>query len=145
MFRLAILIIVVLEGDVNSLTQKLEDLEKRLAESKENERRARQLANHTIPKSPPPKPTSSHQQKPINSHYKKPTATRSTGVFVMDNGNAGNSSLEAIKGFGFAGGETLPTGVRSQGSVQAAMKQAAVNGSTNRAQKMAVNRPTRKF
>jgi len=59
----------VLEGDVNSLTQKLEDLEKRLAESKENERRARQLANHTIPKSPPPKPTSSHQQKYVNTIF----------------------------------------------------------------------------
>ena len=54
--------------------------------------------------------------RPITSHYKqKPTATRSTGVFMMDNGGDTGSSLDAIKGFGFQSNDPLPPGVRSQG------------------------------
>ncbi|XP_067944025.1 uncharacterized protein [Watersipora subatra] len=142
--------IEVLETDINSLMGKIKDLEKRLAESKENEKKARRLADVTIVKTPSskpaPLPANASARTPVGQYPKKPTATRSTGVFLMASTDDGASSLDAIKGCGFNSTDTLPPGVKSQGNVQAAVKNAgAVNGSTGRAPKLAVNRSTRRM
>ena len=51
----------------------------------------------------------------MTQYPKKPTATRSTGVFVMASDNGPISSLDAIKGLKMGAGDTLPPGVKNQG------------------------------
>ena len=56
-----------METDINKLTEKVNELENRLAQSKENEKKARQLANQSIARTPPVKtlpPTSHLAERP---------------------------------------------------------------------------------